>query len=103
MNRIDELATLLDGAASEAREVEQIDPEGRLTLADAYEIQKRAINRRLSRGERRVGVKMGFTSRAKMVQMGLTDVIWGRLTSGMLIEEGGSAVIRALRASAGGA
>lgn len=31
---------------------------------------------------------MGFTSRAKMVQMGLSDVIWGRLTSGMQIEEG---------------
>ena len=31
---------------------------------------------------------MGFTSRAKMMQMGLSDVIWGRLTSGMQIEEG---------------
>jgi 2-oxo-3-hexenedioate decarboxylase len=90
MNRTDELAKLLDDAASSAREVEQIDPEGRLALADAYAIQKASIDRRLSRGERRVGVKMGFTSRAKMVQMGLTDVIWGRLTSGMLIEEGTS-------------
>ena len=88
MNRVDELAELLDDAAREAREVEQIDPEGQLSLQDAYAIQKASIERRVSRGERRVGVKMGFTSRAKMVQMGVTDVIWGRLTSGMLIEEG---------------
>lgn len=41
------------------------------------------------RAARRVSaVKMGFTSRAKMVQMGLSDVIWGRLTSGMQVEEG---------------
>jgi len=32
---------------------------------------------------------MGFTSRAKMVQMGLQDLIWGRLTSDMVVEDGG--------------
>lgn len=31
---------------------------------------------------------MGFTSRAKMIQMGIDDVIWGRLSSGMQVEEG---------------
>jgi len=91
MNRIEELAAQLDDAASEAREVAQIDPEGRLPLQDAYAIQRASIERRVSRGERRVGVKMGFTSRAKMVQMGVKDVIWGRLTGGMLIEEGTAA------------
>ena len=32
---------------------------------------------------------MGFTSRAKMVQMGVHDMIWGRLTEGMIVEDGG--------------
>ena len=32
---------------------------------------------------------MGFTSRAKMVQMGVDDMIWGRLTNSMLVEDGG--------------
>jgi len=91
MNRIEELAAQLDDAAREAREVAQIDPQGRLPLEDAYAIQRASIERRVSRGERRVGVKMGFTSRAKMVQMGVTDVIWGRLTGDMLIEEGAAA------------
>ena len=88
MNRIDELATLLDDAAHQARAVDQIDPDGKLSLADAYLIQAASIGRRIQRGERRVGVKMGFTSRAKMVQMGIDDVIWGRLTSDMQVEEG---------------
>ncbi len=32
---------------------------------------------------------MGFTSRAKMIQMGVDDMIWGRLSNGMLVEDGG--------------
>ena len=88
MSRVEELAEQLDAAARDAREVAQIDPEGHLSLQDAYAIQRASIQRRVSRGARRVGVKMGFTSRAKMVQMGVSDVIWGRLTGDMLIEEG---------------
>ena len=88
MNPIQEYATLLDNAARNAQEVEQFDTDKRLSLADAYEIQSESIKKRVARGEARVGVKMGFTSRAKMIQMGLSDVIWGRLTAGMQIEEG---------------
>jgi aldehyde dehydrogenase (NAD+) len=32
---------------------------------------------------------MGFTSRAKMVQMGVHDMIWGRLTDAMAVQDGG--------------
>ena len=85
---VEECATLLDDAARHAREATQFDPSGKIALADAYAIQSASIGRRVARGERRVGVKMGFTSRAKMIQMGLSDVIWGRLTSGMQVEEG---------------
>ncbi|MBN3727441.1 2-keto-4-pentenoate hydratase [Burkholderia sp. Ac-20379] len=88
MSQITDIASLLDDAAREAREIAQFDTDNRLSLDDAYRIQAASIERRLARGERRVGVKMGFTSRAKMVQMGLSDVIWGRLTSAMQIEEG---------------
>jgi 2-keto-4-pentenoate hydratase len=88
MSNIAELAKLLDDAALNATEVTRFDREGRLSLDEAYRIQAESIRRRLDRGERRVGVKMGFTSRAKMVQMGLSDVIWGRLTDAMQIEEG---------------
>ncbi|NPC54594.1 2-keto-4-pentenoate hydratase [Caenimonas soli] len=90
MNHITELATILDDAARQARAVAQIDAEGRLSLDDAYAVQKASIERRLARGEKHAGIKMGFTSRSKMVQMGISDVIWGRLTTGMQIEEGSS-------------
>ncbi|MEJ8859161.1 fumarylacetoacetate hydrolase family protein [Variovorax robiniae] len=88
MSHIQNFAELLDDAAHAARPVRQIDPDGRLSPEDAYAIQAASIARRVQRGERRVGVKMGFTSRAKMIQMGIDDVIWGRLSSAMQIEEG---------------
>ncbi len=61
-----------------------------ITLADAYAIQKESVGRRYARGERQVGIKMGFTSREKMVQMGVHDMIWGRLTDRMIVEDGGT-------------
>jgi len=87
---IAELAERLDEAARTARATPQISHTVDLTLAEAYAIQAASIARRLARGERRVGMKMGFTSRAKMLQMGLSDLIWGRLTDAMLAEDGGT-------------
>jgi len=90
MSQILEYAKILDEAASSGRAIAQIDPKGELSLADAYAIQSASIQLRIGRGERRMGVKMGFTSRAKMIQMGIDDVIWGRLSSAMQMEEGAS-------------
>lgn len=89
MSNITEFAALLDEAACNAKGIDQIDPNSRISLVDAYAIQSASIRRRLERGERRVGVKVGFTGRSKSNQMGLSDVIWGRLTDAMLVEEGG--------------
>ncbi|WP_334180616.1 fumarylacetoacetate hydrolase family protein [Pseudoxanthomonas sp.] len=86
------LAERLDGAAHDATATPQL--EEALTLEQAYAIQRLSVQRRLQRGERRIGIKMGFTSRAKMVQMGVSDMIWGRLTSGMLVEDGNSIRLR---------
>lgn len=84
------LAARLDSAALAARATAQLtaDHPG-LTLADAYRIQRALIERRVARGEQVVGVKMGFTSRAKMAQMGVSDLIWGELTDAMEIADGG--------------
>ena len=87
MSTIQQHALRLDEAARSATAVEQLDPESQMSLEEAYAIQMASIQQRLQRGETRVGMKMGFTSRAKMSQMGIDDVIWGRLTSGMRIEE----------------
>jgi 2-oxo-3-hexenedioate decarboxylase len=84
------VAERLDEAARQARATPQISHEVAFSLEDAYAIQKASIARRVARGERRAGMKMGFTSRAKMVQMGLSEMIWGRLTDAMLCEDGGA-------------
>jgi 2-oxo-3-hexenedioate decarboxylase len=88
---LEELAERVDRAAVEASAIAQLTDEfADLSLADSYTIQALSIARRIARGERRIGVKMGLTSRAKMIQVGVDEVIWGRLTSNMLLEDGAS-------------
>ncbi|WP_198971115.1 2-keto-4-pentenoate hydratase [Xylophilus sp. ASV27] len=86
-SRLAIVAKTLDTAAHQARAVDQF-PAGHFTLPEAYEIQRASIARRVSRGEEMVGIKLGFTSRAKMIQMGVDSLIWGLLTDDMLEEEG---------------
>ncbi len=90
MTNLSELAAGLDEAARTATAVPQLtDTYPNLSVADAYAIQALSVARRWARGERRVGYKMGLTSRAKMQQMGVSEIIWGRLTDAMRLEEGG--------------
>ncbi len=84
------LAEQLDGAALDATAMSQLSNAHEVSVDDAYEIQRLSIERRIARGEQLVGVKLGFTSRAKMIQMGVDDMIWGRLTDRMMIEDGGA-------------
>ena len=86
MISLEACAAHLDEAAVTATAMPQLGDE--LTLEQAYEIQAMSMRRRYARGERRIGIKMGFTSRAKMAQMGVHDMIWGRLTDRMLIDAG---------------
>ncbi|MGD0472396.1 MAG: fumarylacetoacetate hydrolase family protein [Candidatus Velthaea sp.] len=86
MTDLAQLAQRLDDAALHAQAVAQLAEP--IDLDEAYRVQALSLARRYARGERRIGVKMGFTSRAKMVQMGLDEMIWGRLTDGMLVDDG---------------
>jgi len=90
MPDIAKLARTLDNAAANAKATRQLSDREILTELEGYDVQAASIGRRLIRGEKRVGVKMGFTSRAKMIQMGIEDMIWGRLTDQMVIEDGGT-------------
>lgn len=89
MADISALARTVDDAAREGKAIAQISDKTPITLEEGYAVQAAAFSRRLARGERQIGVKMGFTSRAKMVQMGIDDMIWGRLSDRMLVEDGG--------------
>lgn len=87
---IESLARTLDTAAYNAEPVEQLSLSEQFNEATAYDIQQELLICRYERGEKFVGLKLGFTSEAKMKQMGVHDLIWGRLTDRMLIEDGGS-------------
>ena len=88
---IDAAAADLDNATSTVSAIAQLSASESFDLDTAYRIQAAGIARRVDRGERRSGAKMGLTSRAKAAQMGIDDVIYGRLTDGMLVEDGGVA------------
>jgi 2-oxo-3-hexenedioate decarboxylase len=81
-------ADYLDGARLRVEAVPQLPPG--LALAEAYEIQHAVVGRRLARGERLAGTKLGMTSRAKMAQMGISEVICGQLTDAMAVPDGGT-------------
>src|ERR1700686_565879 len=88
MPDIKALAQRVDDAAHYAKEIPQLTEP--ITLVEAYAIQKESVGGRFARGERQVGIKRGFPSRDKMIQMGVHDMIWGRLTDRMIVEDGGS-------------
>lgn len=85
-NLLRQVPERLDAAQQAASPVEQL-PAG-LTTRQAYLIQHGLVTRGLDRGERLVGLKLGFTSKAKMAQMGLSDVIVGQLTDRMRVPDG---------------
>lgn len=92
MSMIEQAAVeFLDRAQRDAAAIDQLTSVSgwALTVGQAYHIQAGVFQRRLARGERMLGLKMGFTSRAKMIQMGVSEMIWGRLSDGMLVEDGG--------------
>ncbi|WP_121667116.1 2-keto-4-pentenoate hydratase [Mesonia aquimarina] len=80
-----EIAEILDQAARQAKPTKQMAEAHEVSLDAAYDIQRISIGKRIDRGEKVTGFKLGFTSRAKMEQMGVHDLIWGILTDEMKI------------------
>ncbi len=85
---LSELAAIADEAARTATAIPQFTHSQPLGVEDAYAIQAQSFARRMARGERMVGIKMGLTSRAKMIQVGVDEVIWGRLSDAMRVVDG---------------
>lgn len=86
---IQEMAVQLDIATQCHEATPQLSAQQPFDLATAYRIQQAGIRLRQQRGERVVGLKLGFTSRAKMIQMGVDALIWGELTDAMQLSDGG--------------
>jgi 2-keto-4-pentenoate hydratase len=87
---IEAIAAALDTAALERRPLERPFTDGGASLdADkAYEAQRLVVAKRLERGARIVGAKLGLTSAAKQRQMEVDQPLYGRLTSDMIFGSG---------------
>ncbi|WP_199745519.1 2-keto-4-pentenoate hydratase [Amycolatopsis sp. WAC 04182] len=86
---ISALADRLDAAQTTCADTPSLADDHAFDIADAYAIQAALVARREARGERVLGVKLGLTSKAKMAQMGVSEVIVGRLTDAMRVADGG--------------
>lgn len=83
---ISEIARRLDQAERKGIAINQFGDV--VSLDAAYEVQAELRDLRLARGEHLTGAKLGFTSEAKMAQMGVKEVIVGFLTSTMEVHNG---------------
>jgi 2-oxo-3-hexenedioate decarboxylase len=86
---IAEAAGILLAAEAAKRTCDQLTkrwPE--MNVADAYAVQAQALQMRLERGEKLVGIKLGLTSKAKQVQMKVGSPTTAWLTDAMRVAEG---------------
>ncbi|OKJ68632.1 2-keto-4-pentenoate hydratase [Streptomyces sp. CB02460] len=84
------LAARLDTAQRTVTDTLSLADTHTLAVDDAYAVQAALLALREGRGERITGVKLGFTSKAKMEQMGVSEIIVGRLTDAMCVPDGGA-------------
>jgi 2-oxopent-4-enoate/cis-2-oxohex-4-enoate hydratase len=94
---IDSLGEELYGALVSRVPIEPLTaryPE--MTLEDAYAIQGRMVERRLAKGEKIIGRKIGVTSKAVMSMLGVGQPDFGCLLDGMAYQEGQTVDIKSL-------
>lgn len=88
---LDTLAARLDAAQIGRAPIDKITADHpSIDWADAYAIQDRLKTVQQARGVEVAGLKMGFTSRAKMAQMGVKDPINGFITKQGRVPSGGT-------------
>lgn len=86
---IESVATELLACEDERRDrVRFTDEWPELDVETGYKIQDLTLERRLARGEKLIGVKLGLTSRAKQQRMGVTTPFVAWLTDAMILPAG---------------
>ncbi|MFI5709350.1 2-keto-4-pentenoate hydratase [Kribbella sp. NPDC051620] len=80
------LSGRLDEAATARTTIAPLTKDNELTQDTAYQIQQRLVRARVKRGARILGGKLGLTSRAKQIAMGVHEPLYGFVTSDMLAD-----------------
>ncbi|NLW06024.1 MAG: 2-oxo-3-hexenedioate decarboxylase [Pseudomonadaceae bacterium] len=87
---MDELATYCEDAELKQQEIIKVtDKYPEMTYRDAFDVQWEVRRRKVARGHKIVGMKMGLTSWAKMAQMGVEQPCYGYLADYFSVPEGG--------------
>jgi 2-oxo-3-hexenedioate decarboxylase len=88
MTDLQAIADKLDRAVIERRPLKQPFTElnSGLDAGAAFEVQDLVVARRLARGARIIGAKLGLTSAAKQRQMHVAEPLYGWLTSDMVVD-----------------
>jgi len=81
-----ELSSRLDQAATTRITIPPLTEQTELTENAAYQIQRGVVDARIGRGARLLGGKLGLTSRAKQIAMGVDEPLYGFVTSDMLAD-----------------
>ncbi|HIZ98021.1 MAG TPA: fumarylacetoacetate hydrolase family protein [Candidatus Janibacter merdipullorum] len=86
---VESAATELLAREDERRDGGKITDEWpALDVATGYQVQDLTLQRRLDRGEKLVGIKLGLTSRAKQQRMGVDTPFVAWLTDAMILPAG---------------
>src|SRR4051794_5829419 len=87
---IEDLAGRLDEAERTRTQVSQFSLEyPQMTLDDGYAVSRAWVKRKLARGRRMIGHKIGLTSRAMQRSSNVDEPDFGTLLDDMLFETGG--------------
>ena len=87
-HKILKLTPFIDQVVLVAQAIQRVSTQQAISLSEAFFTQKASIDNRNARREKQTGYKLGFTSKTKMAQMRVHDIIWGRLMDAMEINKG---------------
>ncbi|MFZ4535164.1 2-oxopent-4-enoate hydratase [Propionivibrio sp.] len=89
--QITQLGDELYEALTTGKTVSPLSSRGfEISIEDAYHIQQRMLSRRMEKGEKVIGKKIGVTSKAVMNMLGVHQPDFGYLLDGMVFNEGES-------------
>lgn len=96
VEKTQELAASLDAAARDRLPIAALSAGTDLDVITAYQVQRELLALRVERGDRIIGGKLGLTSKAKRVAMGVHEPLYGFVTADMVRASGSTLALDTL-------